>query len=100
MARSCIFSVNYDCIFVVCVPLQSYFGLYGVAVTEIILLILALLFAKVMGIPCALCFGAFAGRTADVRNYSDVDFVLYPCNGRFADPVSAFPGEMATINED
>lgn len=35
--------------FVVCVPLQSYFGLYGVAATEIILLILALLFAKVMG---------------------------------------------------
>ena len=29
--------------FVVCVPLQSYFGLYGVAATEIILLILALL---------------------------------------------------------
>lgn len=35
--------------FVICVPLQSYFGLYGVAATEIILLILALLFAKVMG---------------------------------------------------
>ena len=35
--------------FVVCVPLQSYFGLYGVAATEILLLILALLFAKVMG---------------------------------------------------
>ena len=35
--------------FVVCVPLQSHFGLYGVAATEIILLILALLFAKVMG---------------------------------------------------
>ena len=37
--------------FVVCVPLQSYCGLYGVAATEIILLILALLFAKVMGHP-------------------------------------------------
>ena len=35
--------------FVICVPLQSYFGLYGVAVTEIILLIMALIFAKVMG---------------------------------------------------
>ena len=42
--------------FAICVPLQSHFGLYGVAATEIILLILALLFAKVMGIPCALCF--------------------------------------------
>ena len=50
------FSVNYDCVFVVCVPLQSHFGLYGVAATEIILLILALLFAKVMGYSCALCF--------------------------------------------
>ena len=35
--------------FVICVPLQSYFGLYGVAATEIILLIMALIFAKVMG---------------------------------------------------
>ena len=35
--------------FAICVPLQSHFGLYGVAATEIILLILALLFAKVMG---------------------------------------------------
>lgn len=35
--------------FVICVPLQSFFGLYGVAATEIILLILALIFAKIMG---------------------------------------------------
>ena len=42
--------------FVICVPLQSYFGLYGVAVTEIILLIMALIFAKVMGHSCDLCF--------------------------------------------
>ena len=32
--------------FAICVPLQSHFGLYGVAATEIILLILALLFCK------------------------------------------------------
>lgn len=35
--------------FLICVPLQSFFGLYGVAATEILLLILALLFTKIMG---------------------------------------------------
>lgn len=75
--------------FAICVPLQSHFGLYGVAATEIILLILALLFAKVMGYSLRSLFPVHSpGRTANVRNYSDVDFVLYPCNGRFTDPVS------------
>ena len=39
--------------------------------------------------PAISVSGIFAGRSADVRNHSDVDFRLYPDNGGFADPVSA-----------
>ena len=39
--------------------------------------------------PAISVSGIFAGRSADVRNHSDVDFRLYLDNGGFTDPVSA-----------
>ena len=35
--------------FLVCVPMQMYWGMYGLAATEILILILSLLFTKIMG---------------------------------------------------
>lgn len=35
--------------FLVCVPMQMYWGMYGLATTEILILILSLLFTKIMG---------------------------------------------------
>ncbi len=89
VARSRIFSVNYDCVFcnlctaavsfrtVWCGRYGNYFIDSGTAI------------CKSDGVfPALSVSGAFSGRTANVRNYSDVDFVLYPCNGRITDPVS------------
>lgn len=42
--------------FFVCVPIQGWFGLYGLAITELILLIMALLFAKLMRYPFRILF--------------------------------------------
>lgn len=42
--------------FFICVPIQGWFGLYGLAITELILLIMALLFAKLMRYPFKILF--------------------------------------------
>ena len=42
--------------FFICVPIQRWFGLYGLAITELILLIMALLFAKLMRYPFKILF--------------------------------------------
>lgn len=42
--------------FFICVPIQGLFGLYGLAITELILLIMALIFAKIMRYPWKVLF--------------------------------------------
>ena len=86
--------------FVVCVPLQSYFGLYGVAATEIILLILALLFAKVMGYSLRSLFPVHSPEGLPMLG----TILMWISSYILAMVVSLiqyrlFPGEMATINE-
>ena len=86
--------------FVVCVPLQSYFGLYGVAATEIILLILALLFAKVMGYSLRSLFPVRSPEGLPMLG----TILMWISSYILAMVVSLiqyrlFPGEMETINE-
>lgn len=86
--------------FVVCVPLQSYFGLYGVAATEIILLILALLFAKVMGYSLRSLFPVHSPEGLPMLG----TILMWISSYILAMVVlliqyRLFPGEMETINE-
>lgn len=42
--------------FLICVPMQMYWGMFGLAATELLLLLLALGFAKLMGYPLKVLF--------------------------------------------
>lgn len=42
--------------FFVCVPMQMFWGMYGVAATELLILVMAIIFAKVMGYPLGVMF--------------------------------------------
>ena len=42
--------------FFLCVPMQMYWGMYGLAATELLILFMALIFAKVMGYPFRVLF--------------------------------------------
>ena len=86
--------------FAICVPLQSHFGLYGVAATEIILLILALLFAKVMGYSLRSLFPVHSPEGLPMLG----TILMWISSYILAMVVSLiqyrlFPGEMETINE-
>ncbi|NCB93759.1 MAG: CPBP family intramembrane metalloprotease [Clostridia bacterium] len=42
--------------FFICVPMQMYWGLYGVATTELLILVIALIFARIMRFPFKVIF--------------------------------------------
>lgn len=42
--------------FLICVPMQMFWGMYGLAATELLILVMALVFAKLMGYPLKVLF--------------------------------------------
>lgn len=42
--------------FFICVPMQMWWGIYGLAATELLILVMALVFAKIMGYPLKVLF--------------------------------------------
>lgn len=42
--------------FLLCVPMQMFWGIYGVAATEVVILFISLAFAKIMGFPLKVLF--------------------------------------------
>lgn len=42
--------------FFLCVPMQMYWGMYGLAATELLILVMAMIFAKIMGYPFRVLF--------------------------------------------
>lgn len=42
--------------FLICAPMQMFWGMYGLAATELLILVMALIFAKVMGYPLKILF--------------------------------------------
>lgn len=42
--------------FLICVPMQMHWGMYGLAATEILILVMSLVFAKLMGYPLKVLF--------------------------------------------
>ncbi|MBS6195322.1 MAG: CPBP family intramembrane metalloprotease [Clostridiales bacterium] len=42
--------------FLICVPMQMYWGMYGLAATELLILVISLIFAKAMGYPLKVMF--------------------------------------------
>lgn len=42
--------------FLICVPMQMHWGMYGLAATEVLILVMSLIFAKLMGYPLKVLF--------------------------------------------